>query len=192
MFNIAIVRSFCGRSSFYHSLHMYLVPHKRIRWTERWGEGRSRNEKTKDERNAIIFQYFMSYHLHIPDMFQNALVIFAYFAALSARGKISSYRKIGIFYSINHIKTSEREIFPLHFAKDFSRFLGKCWTLANEISIASILSFVKITANYAINSCSSELGKQNATRHRHTHNLTTQADLWRKKLIKSTNPLNGT
>lgn len=35
----------------------------------------------KRER-AIIFQYFTSYHLHFsPDMFQNALVIFAYSAA---------------------------------------------------------------------------------------------------------------
>jgi hypothetical protein len=38
--------------------------------------------REKREEIAIIFQYFMSYHLQIPDMFQNALVIFAYSAAL--------------------------------------------------------------------------------------------------------------
>lgn len=82
-----------------------------IRWTYRWfhtSEWRRMKccgREKKAARNAIIFQYFMSYHLHSSDMFQNALVIFAYFAAAENSSSFS-HRKIKIFHSINHVGTS--------------------------------------------------------------------------------------
>lgn len=92
-----------AEAHFYHSLNISLVSHKRMWRMKRCGEKRK-----KPARNAIIFQYFMSYHLHISDMFQNALVIFAYFAVFAGRKEFPSFphRKIKIFHSINHVATS--------------------------------------------------------------------------------------
>lgn len=61
---------YAEEAHFYHSLHTSLVPHKRI-----WQTG------GRSEKKCNNFSIFHELSFAYPDMFQNALVIFAYFAA---------------------------------------------------------------------------------------------------------------
>lgn len=53
----------------------------------------------------------MSYHLQIPDMFQNALVIFAYFAALERQKQTEDERGAG--------SGERKKVFPRRKNKNF-------------------------------------------------------------------------
>jgi hypothetical protein len=88
----------CSKTHFYHSL----VAHKQ-----------------KKRKKCNNFSIFHELSFAYPDMFQNALVIFAYFASLRLKEKNLSHRKIKIFHSINHIK-HHRKIFSAAFQDEIS------------------------------------------------------------------------
>lgn len=104
-----IVRTFGMRKKLIFIISLHIVFHT----SEYMANETLRSERKKE--TAIIFQYFMSYHLHISRHVSKCISDFCIFRCYVELRRQEvfpcnslSRRKIKIFHSINHIRTSRK------------------------------------------------------------------------------------